>query len=249
MGWVAYFCAAKKIPISEAINDYSFEVANFFRIMKWHFDPFVEILEGHISCRQHFDDYNKADPAGLTDIYRAVRFYYLQKNGYGGRVYDRSFVSDTMRGTHFRIGTIKPILKAISARLSHTVIENMDFEAFIRRYDRPGTLFYLDPPYYGVEDYYGKNTFSRDDFARLAGVLGGIKGRFILSLNDTLQVRDIFSAFRFQGVETKYTIAGNNKSKAVSELLIFGGVGLPEDHKIRKDFLARNDRLPPLATT
>jgi len=34
----------------------------------------------------------------------------------------------------------------------------------IRRYDRPGTLFYLDPPYHGSEADYGRELFGRADF-------------------------------------------------------------------------------------
>ncbi|MFR8755580.1 MAG: DNA adenine methylase [Clostridium sp.] len=36
-----------------------------------------------------------------------------------------------------------------SKRLQSVVIENKDFENLIRVYDRPGALFYLDPPYHG----------------------------------------------------------------------------------------------------
>ncbi|WP_210404006.1 hypothetical protein [Pararhodobacter marinus] len=66
----------------------------------------------------------------------------------------------------------------------------MDFAAFIDRIDRPGVLFYLDPPYYGCEDDYGRELFSRARFEELAEQLGRLKGRFILSLNDRPEVRD-----------------------------------------------------------
>lgn len=52
----------------------------------------------------------------------------------------------------------------------------LDWEVFLGRFDRPWTLFYLDPPYWGHEKDYGKGIFSRDDFARMAEILSGIKG-------------------------------------------------------------------------
>jgi len=52
------------------------------------------------------------------------------------------------------------------------------------RYDRPGTLFYLDPPYWGSEADYGPGVFCRSDFERLAEKLAGLKGHFVMSLND-----------------------------------------------------------------
>lgn len=51
---------------------------------------------------------------------------------------------------------------------------------------------YLHPPYWGCEDDYGRALFSRERFKDLAGLLRGLKGRFILSLNDLPEVRDCF---------------------------------------------------------
>ena len=98
-------------------------------------------------------------------------------------------------------------------------IENLLFGEFITCNDRAETLFYLDPPYHGVENYYGKGLFSREDFARLAGQLASIEGSFILSLNDTPEVRDTFKAFRLDPVTTKYTCS-KSAAKPASELLI-----------------------------
>jgi DNA adenine methylase len=61
-------------------------------------------------------------------------------------------------------------------RLSAVTVENLPYGDIITRYDRPGTFFYIDPPYYGYEDYYGKDVFGRADFALLAGILKKISG-------------------------------------------------------------------------
>lgn len=85
--------------------------------------------------------------------------------------------------------------------------------------DRPTTLFYLDPPYWGCESYYGKGLFARADFARLAATLRAIKGRFIMSLNDTPGVRATFKGFRIETVPVTYRVRG---VKDVQELIITG---------------------------
>ena len=105
-------------------------------------------------------------------------------------------------------------------RLCGVVIEQLGYADFIRRYDRPGMLFYLDPPYWGCEDDYGVEVFGRDDFARLAAQLGGIRGKFILSLNDTPGVRECFAQFRMVTADTTYTVGGGAASKRVGEVLI-----------------------------
>jgi len=47
--------------------------------------------------------------------------------------------------------------------------------------------------------------FEQDDFVRLAEVLGGLKGKFLMFLNDHKEVRRIFKVFRTQAVPTKYS--------------------------------------------
>ena len=54
----------------------------------------------------------------------------------------------------------------------------------------------------------------------LAGALRGLKGRFILSLNDVPGVRETFAGFRFQEVKTTYSIASTGASPERAELLI-----------------------------
>lgn len=76
----------------------------------------------------------------------------------------------------------------------------------IQRFDKAGTLFYLDPPYWDCEKDYGENVFSREDFGRLAGILDKVKGKFILSLNDIVGVRETFANSRIAVVKTRYSI-------------------------------------------
>lgn len=65
--------------------------------------------------------------------------------------------------------------------------------------------------------------FKRDDFVSMAGALGGVKGKFLLYLNDHKEIRRIFSIFRIQEVTTKYSaMKGNDSARAQvhKELLI-----------------------------
>lgn len=86
------------------------------------------------------------------------------------------------------------------------------------------TLFYLDPPYWGSEDSYGKTLFVRDDFQRLSDALATIKGGFVLSINDVPDIREMFSWARIEAVETTYTIGSKPESRGVrGELIIRSG--------------------------
>jgi DNA adenine methylase len=108
-----------------------------------------------------------------------------------------------------------------SERLAGVVIKNLDWLAFIDRYDRPGTLFYLDPPYYGNENDYGEGRFARSDFEVMAARLATLKGRFILSINDRPETRAVFAGFVVDPVQLSYSVSGGKGTKAC-ELIITG---------------------------
>jgi DNA adenine methylase len=78
---------------------------------------------------------------------------------------------------------------------------------------------YLDPPYYGCENYYGDGIFSMDDFGKLSGILRGLKGKLILSINDHPQIRETFKGFRISKEKARYT-AGHTSPKQTTEFLI-----------------------------
>ena len=98
----------------------------------------------------------------------------------------------------------------------------MDYAAFIDRIDRKGALLYLDPPYYGCEGDYGRDLYGRDRFVELAEQLARLKGRFILSLNDVPEVREIFGRFEMTEVKTTYSIAAKGALPERGELVISG---------------------------
>lgn len=112
-----------------------------------------------------------------------------------------------------------PQIQALHERLSNVYIECLPYAEFIKRYDRVDTLFYLDSPYWGSESFYGKDFFSRADFAELAKLLKVIKGKFIMSINDVPEIRAIFKGFYIKEVNTRYT-AGTQSGKQAAELLI-----------------------------
>ena len=219
VGMGGVFLRRAQMPKSEVINDYSGDVANFFRILQRHYAHFMEMLKFQLTSRREFERLRAANPDTLTDLERAARFLYLQRTAFGGLVKGRTFGVDVQGGGRFNVTKLGPILEDIHERLSGVVVENLPYGAFIDKYDRPTTLFYLDPPYYGVEDYYGKTLFSRADFEKLAVQLEGIKGQFILSLNDTPEVRTIFKAFDIEGLSVTYT-AAMKSNKTAGEVLI-----------------------------
>ncbi|MGV6840160.1 MAG: DNA adenine methylase [Planktomarina sp.] len=221
VGMGGIFLRRKTRPKAEVINDYSRDVSNLFRILQRHYPQFLEVMRFQITTRTEFERLIKTDPSTLTDLERAARFLYLQKTAFGGKVRSRAFGVSVDRPGRFNLSTLEPMLEDLHARLSAVVIECLDYAAFIRRYDGKGTLFYLDPPYWGCENDYGKNVFDRGDFAKIQTELQNIKGRFVMSFNDVGPIRDMFTAFQMKSVSTQYSIKIDRKTrKERPELLI-----------------------------
>ena len=149
-----------------------------------------------------------------THLERAARFLYLQRLAFGGKIVGRSFGVDRCGPGRFDVRKLGPMLEGIHERMAGVVIENLDFEAFIRRYDRHGALFFLDPPYWGNEGDYGKDLFARADFERLTRCLRDIKGRFILTLNDRPETRSLFAGMAIDAVGVTYSVGDRNDHQA-----------------------------------
>jgi DNA adenine methylase len=218
VGMGGIFFRRTRRPAAEVINDRGRDVANLFRILQRHYPQFIETLRFQLTTRAEFERLVATNPDTLTDLERAGRFLYLQRTAFGGKVSGRNFGVAKERPARFNLTTLEPMLEDVHARLAGVVIECLDYGDFIRRYDSPSTLFYLDPPYWGSEGDYGRALFSRDDFAILAGVLASIKGCFVLSLNDVPEVREIFGAFLIDAVQTTYGIG--LKATRAAELII-----------------------------
>lgn len=220
VGMGGVFFRREQAAKAEVINDRSGDVAGFFRVLQRHYVAFVEMLRWQIASRREFERLLATDPATLTDLERAARFLYVQRLAFGGKVAGRSFGISPNLPSRFDVTKIVPMLEELHERLAGVVIESLDWAEFIRRYDRPGTLFYLDPPYWGSERDYGPG-FERADYERLAVALTSLQGRFIMTLNDVPAIRRAFTGFRMRPVGVTYTVAAG-KAQRARELIITG---------------------------
>jgi DNA adenine methylase len=157
------------------------------------------------------------NPATLTDIQRAGRFFYLQKNSFGGLIVRQKFHYGVTQLSNYNLERIPLILARAHQRLQRVQIESLPYERILEKFDRPTTCFYLDPPYWERKLY--KFNFTVPDFQKLEQRLGAVRGKWILSLDDREEVRALFARYRLIPVELGYTAKRNVKAKH-KELLI-----------------------------
>jgi DNA adenine methylase len=207
-----------KLPSNvEVLNDLDFDIVNFYRVCQWHYQEFVRYLRFSVASRKLHELHVKSDPATLTDIQRAGRFFYLQKNSFGGLILKQKFHYGIAQPSNYNPERIPEIIEQTHKRLARVQIESLPYEQVMEKYDRPTTAFYLDPPYWGPKLY--RFNFTDNDFVVLAERLARLKGKFILSLNDRPEVRETFKNFRIAREEITYT-AQAKPGKRYGELLI-----------------------------
>lgn len=210
-GWVLF--AKDRHADMEVFNDANGELINLYRCVKYHCEELQKELEwSFVSREQFFDSRNQINVRGLTDIQRAARFYLLIKTSFGSDL--RSF---GVRGRN--LDSSIEYLGVVKERLKKTVIENKDFESLVKTYDRDKALFYLDPPYYEAESYYDVN-FSEKDHVRLKTALDNIKGKFILSYNDSKYIRELYKDYKIIEVERQNNLVSKPNSEKYKELII-----------------------------
>lgn len=202
----------------EVLNDINLEIVTLYRVIQHHLEEFLRYFKWVLISRDEFERLLKMEATTLTDIQRAARFFYLQKSAFSGRVDHPSFGYATTRPPRLNLLRIEEDLSQAHLRLHNVYIENLNYANLIKRYDRPHSFFYIDPPYWGCENDYGKNIFARSDFEVLAGLLKTIEGKFLLSLNDVPEVREIFAGFVMEEVTVTYTCS--KKHSKAGELLI-----------------------------
>lgn len=205
---------------AEVLNDINGELVNLYRVVKHHLDEFIRQFRWQLVAREEFDRLKVSPPSTLTDIQRAARFFFLQKTSFGGKVAGQTFGTDPSGPARINLLRLEEDLSAAHLRLSRVTIEHLAWEACLARYDRPGTFFFCDPPYWQTEGY--GIPFGMDQYEALASRLRGLKGRALLTINDHPDMRRVFAGFRQKRLTTRYTIGQSARAKAAprSELAV-----------------------------
>jgi DNA adenine methylase len=105
------------------------------------------------------------------------------------------------------------------SKLSKAIIVNQSYQSVIREFDSEDNFFYLDPPY---EEGNFKNVYDKCsviDYFELRDMLRTIKGRFLMSLNFSRNIEEIFDEFNLSMVILNTRVGRSNRSQRY-ELLI-----------------------------
>jgi DNA adenine methylase len=87
-------------------------------------------------------------------------------------------------------------------RLKDVKIYNKSYEEIIKKYDSPTTFFYLDPPYEGSKGLYKDSII---DYYEMRKLLDNVKGKWLLSINDSSFIRKTFKGYYYKKIKAPST--------------------------------------------
>lgn len=212
-GAALYF--KKERSKAEVLNDINLDIVNLYRVVQNHFEELLKQFKWALHSRQIFEWEQLKHPETLTDIQRAARFLYLQKTGFGGM--GKNFGVSATSGHKLNIMRLEENLTDAYLRLADATIERMDWKDLIKRYDRPDTFFYLDPPYWQTEGY-GVD-FGWEHYESMLELSQSIEGKLMISINDHPDIMALFESLYSKGFDYTYTVGGGHNQQPVVEML------------------------------
>lgn len=189
----------------EVYNDLHGDLVNLFRCVQDE-ERFLRLqkrLEWTLYSREEFRDALTILNTSEDKDERAWAFFVAQNQGFSGQAksegnWGRVFVSSRgMATTASKWQSHIESLEAIRKRMMRVQIDNVDALQCIRYWDKPETLFYLDPPYVHSTrtsngDYTHEMTDSQHE--ELVSVLLNLKGGAVLSGYDSDLYRPLIDA-------------------------------------------------------
>jgi len=189
-------------------------IANFRLIQNAPLDPAKYAHRPKsLSAIKHFFDHH-GDSIADRLILEKIRTC----NGYSSKPVEQSKQIYQERG----IDRVLKLLGEYKEKLRGVKYENKDYEAVVKKYDNADTFFFIDPPYENTAKEFGYAQSSEFDFERLRDVLSKIKGDFLLTINDSKRIRDLFRQFHIKPIKVPnaYSHRNNSKQKAFRPELI-----------------------------
>jgi DNA adenine methylase len=191
-GCGAVLLAKKPNPrILEVYNDLDGGLVDFYRVMREGGERLEELLrllrhtpfsrEEYYYCRETWTDVPKGE------LERVRRWYVVAAQSFSGK-FGRSWTHGVTTPTNVNKWSriIDERIPEVAERFRCVQVENKDWYEVVQKYDRPETMFYLDPPYVWETRTTGEggrydHDFETEDHIKLVDTMLNIKGKALIS--------------------------------------------------------------------
>ena len=176
--------------------------------------------------------YNDKKISEDDEILHCSLFYFIRNYCYSGmfRYNDNGEFNVPYGGIAYNSKTLDKkidyyLSETLSRHFADTIIENLDFEVFLRKY-RPteDDFVFLDPPYDSEFSTYAQNEFTGKDQARLADfMINECKAKWMLVIKNTDLIYSLYNkeGIKIRSFDKEYTVSFMNRNdKKAKHLLI-----------------------------
>ncbi len=160
----------KKVKV---YNDVNKDLYVTFKVLQdnWKRMQLERKLRNAFPHESIFQEMKRSDPRNDVDI--AFKTIYLHTFSFSGA--GKAFKR------FYKRANLPPLRSEDFLPVKKWIVENMDFRDLMKRYNKPGVLLYLDPPYLRGGDQY-RYKFKMEDFVELKELLDNHQGTYLLNL-------------------------------------------------------------------
>lgn len=207
-GGLAVLLAKERSKV-EVVNDANSTLVALYRNIQWHLPALLDEIRWTINGRQTIQEF--LQQPGLTELQRVARWFVCNRISFGanGRTFGVCRKSGGQSHTSRR-GIMRKLV-GFRERMAQVAVENLDYKRFLELYDSPATFFFLDPPYLDAAPvaYAG---WTRDQLQDFRGRVMSLKGKWIITVDDSEFNRDLFSDCQIEAVVSRNGCVNNRTS-------------------------------------
>lgn len=215
-------------------NDLNDKLYNFFQVLKNKSSDLSHLISCTPYSRKEFDNaidiINSDSFNDLDDVNKAAVFLVANRQSFGGKMQKPWSITLNGEINYQTWNKIPDVVEKVALRFKNVFLENSDYRVIIQKWDGEDTLFYLDPPYEGVETlYYEMNKKVGFNHWEMYECLSKIVGSYMVSYyggDSSEHDSELIQAYAQLGCEihrktvAKHLSASETKETAVEVLII-----------------------------
>jgi DNA adenine methylase len=133
------------------------------------------------------------------------------------------------RSLQSKVNNIEFFVKKLK---QNVILTNQDYKSILKKYDKPSTFFFLDPPYEKSKGLYKKSYI---DYVEMESILKKLKGKFLLTINDSPEIRKIFSGFNIYPIKVSSQSKGSYSFKGSRNELFITNYNMKQGGSVETD--------------
>lgn len=212
------------------LQNKAFDLANIINLTPYSRKFFEEAHEA-MENESHFNS--------LCELDKAVIFLIVNRQCFGAKMENSWSITRDGEINYDSWKKLPAYILKVAQTWKSVFLENLDYRELISKWDSAESVFYLDPPYEGVEDnYYAVNKKDGFNHLEMLNFLKEIQGAFCVSYyggTTKLDDSELIDAYKSFGCSiyrkpVKKHLSGEGEKSSAIEVLLVKGDGRMSNH-------------------